>query len=83
LGGFVLTPDIFEELERTKLGKDGELWLVDAIFSLSKKRPIYACEVEGEYHDTGSKIGWLNANIEMALRHPEIKEDFKKILKEK
>lgn len=83
LGGFILTPDIFEELEKTKLGKDDELWLVDAIFALSKKRAIYACEVEADYYDTGSKIGWLKANIEMGLRHPEIKDDLKAFIKEK
>ncbi len=83
LGGFVLTPDIFEELEKTKLGKDNELWLVDAIFSLSKKRPIYACEVDADYYDTGSKIGWLKANIDMGLKHPEVKDDLIKLIKEK
>lgn len=83
LGGFILTPDIFEELEKTKLGKDNELWLVDAIFGLMKKRAVYACEVDASYHDTGSKIGWLNANLEMGLKHPEVKDDLKKLIKEK
>ncbi|MEK7158880.1 MAG: UTP--glucose-1-phosphate uridylyltransferase GalU [Patescibacteria group bacterium] len=81
LGGFVLTPDIFEELEKTKLGKGGELWLVDAIFQLSKKRPIYAKKIEGTYYDTGSKIGYLRANIELALKRPDLKVEFRKYLK--
>src|SRR3989338_8507061 len=46
LGGFILTPDIFPALENTKLGKGGELWIVDAIFKLIKKRPIYAKRIE-------------------------------------
>ncbi len=83
LGGFILTPDIFSALEKTKVGKSGELWLVDAIFRLLKQRPVYAKLVEGVYYDTGSKLGWLKANIEMALNHPELKKDFKKYLKSK
>lgn len=81
LGGFVLTPDIFEALEKTKVGKGGELWLVDAILKLSKKRPIYARLVDGTYHDTGSKLGYLKANVEFALRDPKLKDDFRKYLK--
>lgn len=81
LGGFILTPDIFEALEKTKLGKGGELWLVDAIFKLLKKRPIYAKRISGVYYDTGSKFGYLRANVELALRRPDLKEEFKKYLK--
>lgn len=81
LGGFILTPDVFDELENTKLGKDGELWLVDAIFKLLKKHTIYAKEVEGEYYDTGSKFGYLKANVEFALRDPKLKKEFGKYLK--
>ena len=81
LGGFVLTPDVFDELENTKLGKDGELWLVDAIFKLLKKHKIYAKEVEGDYYDTGSKFGYLKANVEFALRDPKLKKEFGKYLK--
>ena len=81
LGGFVLTPDIFSILEKTKLGKGGELWLVDAIEKLAKKRPIYAKKIEGTYYDTGSKIGYLRANVELALRRTDIGAEFKKYLK--
>lgn len=80
LGGFILTPDIFEALEKTKVGRNGELWLVDAIFKLLKKRPVYACAVEGTYYDTGSKLGYLKANVEFALRDENLKKDFKKYL---
>ncbi len=81
IGAYVLTPDIFETLEKTKIGKGHELWLVDAIFNLSKKRPIYACLVEGEYYDTGSKIGWLKANVDFALDRPDLNKEFKAYLK--
>ena len=81
LGGFILTPDIFEALEKTKLGKGGELWLVDAIFKLLKKRPVYARLVEGTYYDTGSKIGYLKANVDFALRDKKLSSEFRKYLK--
>jgi len=81
LGGFILTPDIFAALEATKLGRGGELWLVDAIFRLLKKRPIYARQVEGRYHDTGSKLGYLEANVEFALRDKKLGDEFRKYLK--
>ncbi|KKQ79222.1 MAG: UTP-glucose-1-phosphate uridylyltransferase [Parcubacteria group bacterium GW2011_GWC2_38_7] len=80
-GGYILTPDIFEALENTKLGKGGELWLVDAIVKLMKHRPVYAKKVIGKYYDTGSKIGYLCANVEFALQRPDLKNDFKKYLK--
>ena len=81
LGGFILTPDIFEALEKTKVGKGGELWLVDAILKLSKKRSIYARLLEGTYHDTGSKLGYLKANVEFALRDKTFGDEFRKYLK--
>jgi len=81
LGGYILTPDIFEALEKTKLGKGGELWLTDAIFKLLKKRPIYAKLVDGQYYDTGSKLGYLKANVDFALRDKKFGKEFKKYLK--
>jgi len=81
LGGFILTPDIFESLEKTKLGKGGELWLVDGIFKLMKKRAIYAKKIDGIYYDTGSKLGYLKANVELALRRNDLKVEFKDYLK--
>ena len=81
IGGYVLTPDIFEALEKTKIGKGGELWLVDAIFKLLKKRPIYAKVVDSKYYDTGSKLGYLQANVDFALRDPKLSKEFRKYLK--
>ena len=81
-GCYVLTPDIFGDLERLKPGKGGEIWLVDAIKSLMKRRPVYTCEVkDGTYYDTGSKIGWLRANVDFALKDKALKEEFRKYLK--
>ncbi len=81
LGGFIFTPDIFAALEKTKLGKGNELWLVDAVGHLMKKRPIYAKVIEGKYYDPGSKLGWLKANVEFGLQDKEIKGEFRRFLK--
>ncbi len=81
LGGFIFTPDIFEALGETKLGRDKELWLVDAIFKLLKKRPVYARRVEGTYYDTGSKLGYLKANVDFALRDAKFGHELRKYLK--
>lgn len=83
IGAYILTPDIFEALEQTAIGQGNELWLVDAIFKLSAKRPLYARLVEGTYYDTGSKLGWLKANIDFALEREDLGKDFKAYLKEK
>ena len=81
LGGFILTPDIFEALEKTKLGKDGELWLADAHAKVLKKRPYYACLVDGTYYDTGSKLGYLKANVDFAMRDKKLADDFRSYLR--
>lgn len=81
IGGYILTPDIFEALESTTLGKGGELWLVDAIIKLMKKRSVYARLIDGTYYDTGSKFGYLKANIEIALKHQDVKNEFRKYLR--
>lgn len=77
LGGYILTPDIFPILEKTKLGKGGELWLVDALLKLAQRRPVYACAVEGTYYDVGSKLGWLKANVDFALQRKELQQPFR------
>lgn len=80
-GAFILTPDVFEALENTKLGKGGELWLSDANAKVLKKRPYYACLVDGTYYDTGSKLGYLKANVDFALRDAKLSGEFRKYLK--
>lgn len=82
IGAYILTPDIFKEIRTMKPGKGGEYYLPDAIHRLMQKRPVYARLIDGVYHDTGSKIGWLKANIALALKRPDMKGDVKKMLKE-
>jgi len=80
-GGYILTPDIFDEIRKLKPGHGGEYVTLDAIHRLMKKRPVYAAEIEGTYYDTGSKIGWLKANLEMALARPDMAADVKALVK--
>ncbi len=80
VSGYLLTPDIFGILKDTKLGKGGELWLTDAIATLCKQRAVYARRFEGQYFDVGSKLGWLEANVSLALEHKELKKPFSKFL---
>lgn len=81
-GGYILTPDIFPILERTRPGRGGELWLVDAIMTLARRRPVYACMVQGTYYDLGSKLGWLKANVDFALERKELQRPFRAWLKQ-
>jgi len=82
VGCYVLTPDIFSALEGLEPGKGNEIWLVDAINKLMKKRPVYACEVQNaHYYDTGNKLDYMKTVVAHAMKHPEIGSDFKKYLK--
>ncbi len=81
MGAYILTPDIFDEIRALKPGHNGEYVLLDAIFRLMKKRAVYAREIEGRYYDTGSKIGWLKANIELAMERKDMKDDVKRMMK--
>jgi UTP--glucose-1-phosphate uridylyltransferase len=83
LGAYILPPEIFEVLKKTKRGKGGEVWLVDAINALKEKGvPLYACEVEnGKYYDCGNKLEFIKATIDFALKHKEIGKELKKYLK--
>jgi len=81
-GGYILTPDIFEALKNTSVGKGNELWLVDGINKLKKDHKIYACEVKnGKYHDTGDKLEYLKTNIEFGLKREDIGPGLKEYLK--
>ncbi len=73
-GRYILTPDIFASIDETKPGKGGEVQLTDAIANLLSSQDIYAVEVRSERYDTGSKIDWLIANIEIALKRDDLKE---------
>src|SRR5437870_5376155 len=80
IGRYILTPDIFDEIERTAPGAIGEIQITDAMRSLLKKRDFYAVQFEGTRHDAGDKLGFLIATIEFGLKHPEIAPEFRKYL---
>lgn len=83
-GAYILPPEIFDILRSQKPGKNGEIFLPEAIDALIKTGyPVYACEIEnGKYFDTGNKLEYLKTVIELGLQHPDINEDFRKFLKE-
>jgi UTP--glucose-1-phosphate uridylyltransferase len=81
IGRYILTPEIFEAIEGTRPGRGGEVQLTDGIKRLMKSQDVYAYEFEGERFDAGDKLGFLKANIALALKHPEIRGELKKFLK--
>jgi UTP--glucose-1-phosphate uridylyltransferase len=76
VGRYLLTPEIFNHLERTGLGAGGEIQLTDAIASLLVEEQVLAYRYEGVRYDCGSKLGYLQATIVMGQRHPEIGREF-------
>jgi UTP--glucose-1-phosphate uridylyltransferase len=82
IGRYILQPEIFDLLEKTRPGYGGEIQLTDALLALAKQRPIYAYEFEGTRFDAGDKLGYLKAIIAFALRHPTLNKEFRKHIKE-
>lgn len=81
LGRYVLTPEIFDKLQNTEPGKNGEIQLTDALRGLLEDQGIVAHNFEGTRYDTGDKLGYLKATVEMGLRHSEVKDRFRDYLK--
>lgn len=81
VGRYILTPKIFDCLEKVKPGKGGEIQLTDGISDLMKFESIYAYRFEGKRFDCGSKLGFMKANVELGLKHAEIAQDFARYLK--
>lgn len=82
LGRCILTSDIFDALEKTKPGAGGEIQLTDAIKALARISGTVAVEFTGKRYDMGSKLGMMQAAVEVAIAHEEIGENFKKYLKD-
>jgi UTP--glucose-1-phosphate uridylyltransferase len=83
IGRYILTPDIFPELEQTARETDrtGEIQLTNGLRRLLKKREIYGCRIDGVRHDTGNKLGFLKAVVYFALRRADLAEPFKAYLR--
>jgi UTP--glucose-1-phosphate uridylyltransferase len=80
VGRYILTPRIFKLLERTPRGAGGEIQLTDAISMLIQEQTVLSYQFEGTRYDCGSKLGYLKANVEYGLKHPELDGDFRKYL---
>jgi UTP--glucose-1-phosphate uridylyltransferase len=81
IGRYILTPGIFDALEKTQTGAGGELQLTDGIGLLLKKEKVYAYVYEGKRHDTGDKLGFLKATIEFALKRDDLGGPMREYLK--
>lgn len=82
VGRYILTGRIFDFLENQGKGAGGEIQLTDAIARLMREEDVFAYAFEGKRYDCGSKLGYLQATIELALVHPEVKDRFRKYLKD-
>jgi UTP--glucose-1-phosphate uridylyltransferase len=83
VGRYILTPRIFHHLAHIKRGSGGELQLTDAIAELLKEQQVLAYEFTGKRYDCGSKIGYLEATVEYALKHPQVKDEFAAYLRKR
>ncbi len=80
-GRYVLTPRIFEEIRNQPRGVGGEIQLTDAIARLMQHETVYAYQYAGKRYDCGSKEGFLEATVELALQHPQVGTQFREYLR--
>lgn len=83
VGRYILTPRIFHHLANIKPGSGGEIQLTDGIAALLSEQQVLAYRFDGVRYDCGSKLGYLKATVEFALRHPEVAKDFAQYLAER
>ncbi|MBI5253767.1 MAG: UTP--glucose-1-phosphate uridylyltransferase GalU [Euryarchaeota archaeon] len=81
IGRYILTPEIFECIEKVKPGVGGEIQLTDALRILKEKQEIYAYEFKGKRYDIGNKLDWLKSSIEIALNNEEIGNELRAYLR--
>ena len=80
VGRYILNPRIFHFLEKTQKGAGGEIQLTDAIADLLADEQVYAYQFDGIRYDCGSKLGYLQASVELGMKHPEIGKEFTQYL---
>jgi UTP--glucose-1-phosphate uridylyltransferase len=80
VGRYILSPRIFHFLENLRPGAGREIQLTDAIGRLLREESVFAYEFQGRRYDCGSKLGYLQASVNFALKHPELSEDFRAYL---
>lgn len=81
LGRYIISPRIFDFLESATPGKNGEIWLTDALEQLMEREAMYAYDFEGDRYDVGDRIGFLKATVEFALKREDLRDDFSAFLK--
>src|SRR4029079_6762912 len=81
IGRYVLTPKIFDKLEQTQGGADGEIQLTDAIAALMQEQQVFGYAFEGTRYDAGTTMGWLRASVEIALARPDLGPEFRSYLR--
>ena len=80
-GRYILTPGVFHEIANQTRGVGGEIQLTDGIAGLLRREKVFAYRYQGKRYDCGSKEGFLQANVELALKHPELGASFRAYLK--
>lgn len=80
LGRYIITPEIFDYLETQGVGCGGEIQLTDALKRLAKNQAVYAYDFKGHRYDVGTKTGFLQANIEFALRRNDLRQEMEEYL---
>ncbi len=83
LGRYIISPRIFEFLEKATPGKGGEIWLTDALQQLMESEAMYAYDFEGDRFDVGDRIGFLKATVEFALKREDLSSEFTTFLKDR
>jgi UTP--glucose-1-phosphate uridylyltransferase len=81
IGRYILTPEIFEALEKTSPGKNNEIQLTDALRTLTAEKGLYGKRLTGTRYDAGDKLGFLKATVEFGLKNPELGKPFQQYLK--
>ncbi|MFQ5560273.1 MAG: UTP--glucose-1-phosphate uridylyltransferase, partial [Nitrospinota bacterium] len=82
IGRYILTPEIFPMLEKTRQDKSGEIQLTNAMKMLLGTQKISGCQFAGKRYDAGNKLGFLKATVEFALRRDDLGGEFRSYLKE-
>src|SRR5512135_387933 len=77
IGRYILTPEVFDELEKTPRGAGGEIQLTDGLRQLSRRQSLYGYRFEGKRHDAGNKLGFLKATVEFALKRDDLGAPFR------
>lgn len=81
LGRYIITPTVFDYLEKQEAGAGGEIQLTDALCKVAKTEKMFAYDFEGHRYDVGSKIGFLQATVDFALKREDLQEEFMSYLK--